>query len=214
MNNWTDEHWLYVLQVYLRKPVGVKPTYSRNVVDLAMKLHIHPSVLFGKMCAIANPDTAQLQRLWSIYGENARRLSRDVKQLDEMRGFNNAEEFYEGVELRETFEKDFQPIEGCESLTPVMLILILDLYFRLTTITMVPDTPEIISLARLLKIKPENVVEIMEIYQRCDPYLNRKDIIFSPLMLPCQNVWDRFGNWDMEQLANFASELSEYFIGT
>jgi hypothetical protein len=65
-----------------------------------------------------------------------------------------------------------------------------------------------------LKIKPENVVEIMEIYQRCDPYLNRKDIIFSPLMLPCQNVWDRFGNWDMEQLANFASELSEYFIGT
>ena len=213
MNNWTDEHWLYVLQVYLRKPVGVKPIYSRNVVDLAMKLHIHPSVLFGKMCAIANPDTAQLQRLWSIYGENARRLSRDVKQLDQMRGFNNAEEFYDGVELHETFEKDFQPIEGCESLTPVMLILILDLYFRLTTITMVPDTPEIISLARLLKIKPENVVEIMEIYQRCDPYLNRKDIIFSPLMLPCQNVWDRFGNWDMEQLANFASELSEYFIG-
>ena len=214
MNNWTDEHWLYVLQVYLRKPVGVKPMYSRNVVDLAMKLHIHPSVLFGKMCAIANPDTAQLQRLWNIYGENARRLSRDVKQLDEMRGFNNAEEFYEGVELRETFEKDFQPIEGCESLTPAMLILILDLYFRLTTITMVPDTPEIIGLARLLKIKPENVVEIMEIYQRCDPYLNRKDIIFSPLMLPCQNVWDRFGNYDMEQLANFASELSEYFIGT
>lgn len=213
MNNWTDEHWLYVLQVYLRKPVGVKPIYSRNVVDLAMKLHIHPSVLFGKMCAIANPDTAQLQRLWSIYGENARRLSRDVKQLDQMRGFNNAEEFYDGVELHETFEKDFQPIEGCESLTPVMLILILDLYFRLTTITMVPDTPEIISLARLLKIKPENVVEIMEIYQRCDPYLNRKDIIFSPLMLPCQNVWDRFGTWDMEQLANFASELSEYFIG-
>jgi hypothetical protein len=94
-----------------------------------------------------------------------------------------------------------------------MLILILDLYFRLTPITMVSETPEIQQLARLLKIKPKEVVEVMEVYQHCDPYLNKKDVMISPLLLPCNDIWRRFGNSDTEQLASFAEQLSEYFKG-
>ena len=51
----------------------------------------------------------------------------------------------------------------------------------------------------------------MEIFQHCDPYLNRKDVVFSPLLLPCNNIWRRFGNANPENLASFASQLKEYF---
>ncbi len=129
-----------------------------------------------------------------------------------MNGFSNAEEFYSGVEVSETFEKDFRPVAEGETLTPVMLILILDLYFRLTTITMVKATPEIVELARLIKQKPEVVVEVMELFQLCDPYLNRNEVVLNPLMLPCQQIWQRYGNSDTEVLASYAEELKEYFL--
>lgn len=212
MRNWSDDYWLLILQLYLRKPVGIKPMYSRSMVELSMELHIHPSILFGKMCSVANLDTPLIERIWEKYSEKPQRLTRAVKLMREMKGFNNADEFFNGVEVNETFEKDFRPIEEDETLTPVMLILILDLYFRLTTITMAPETPEVIELARLMKHKPDKVVEVMEIFQHCDPYLNRNNaVVFSPLMLPCQKIWNMYGNWDTEQLASHAKELSEYF---
>jgi hypothetical protein len=97
-------------------------------------------------------------------------------------------------------------------MTPAMLILILDLYFRLTPITMVAATPEVQELARLLKLKATEVAEVLEVYQHCDPYLNRKDVVFNPLLLPCSDVWRRFGNADTEKLASFARQLKEYFL--
>ena len=136
---------------------------------------------------------------------------RATSLLRGMKGFNNASEFYEGVEVSESFEKDFRPIAEDERFTPVMLILILDLYFRLTPITMVPETPEVQQLARLIKMKSQDVAEVMEVFQHCDPYLNRKEVTFSPLLLPCQQIWRRYGNADTEELASFASQLKEYF---
>lgn len=211
MKNWMDDYWLLIMEHYLRKPIGIKPMYSRDMVELAMELHIHPSVLFGKMCAIANLETPKIERMWQNYADNPRRLQRAVKLLRDMKGFSNAEEFYSGVEISETFEKDFRPVADGETLTPVMLILILDLYFRLTTITMVKETPEVIELAKLIKHRPQDVVEVMELYQLCDPYLNRHDVVFNSLMLPCQQIWQRYGNYDTEVLASYAEDLKEYF---
>ena len=51
---WQDDYWLLLMQIYLQKPVGMKPMYSRKMVDLSMELHIPPTVLFNKMCQIAN----------------------------------------------------------------------------------------------------------------------------------------------------------------
>ena len=128
-----------------------------------------------------------------------------------MTGFNNADDFYEGVEVSESFEKDFRPVADDSTITPVMLILILDLYFRLTPITMVAETPEVQQLARLLKLKAHEVVDIMEVFQHCDPYLKRRDVTFNPLHLPCQQIWRRFGNANTEDLASYAEQLKEYF---
>jgi len=210
-SKWQDDYWLLLMQIYLQKPVGLKPMYNRMMVGLSIELHIPPAVLFNKMCQIANLETPRIEHIWETYGNNPRKLARAARLLREMKGFNNAEEFYEGVETNESFEKDFRPIAEGEKMTPAMLILILDLYFRLTPITMVPETPEIQGLARLLKVRPDEVAEVMEVFQHCDPYLNRKGMIFTPLLLPCQQIWRRFGNADTEELASFASQLKEYF---
>ena len=46
---WHDDYWPLLIQLYLRKPVGIKPLYSRAVIDLAIELHIHPQYLYRMM---------------------------------------------------------------------------------------------------------------------------------------------------------------------
>ena len=217
---WTDEYWLLLMQLYLRKPEGVKPVYNRQMVELALELHIPPQFLNQQMFRLRTIDTPRIQRLWDTYGQNPKKLARGVKLLRQKVGYGNASLFYDGVDVNETWEKDFKPIELSEGarsqgnlagLMPVTLILILDLYFRLTTITMVVGTPEITELARLTKTSAKLVVEVMEIYQFCDPYLNRNDFMTSPLLNPCQQVWQRFGNDNPQKLAAFAAQLKDYF---
>jgi hypothetical protein len=76
---------------------------------------------------------------------------------------------------------------------------------------MVPETPEVQELAKLIKVRPQEVIEIMKLFQYCDPYLNRKDQPDSTLLAPCQEIWRRYGNAETEQLAAYAEQLKEYF---
>ena len=209
--SWHDDYWLLLMQLYLHKPVGVKPMYSRPMVELSIELHIAPQQLFARMCEIANLETPRIERIWQDYSRNPKRLTRAVQLLRNMMGFNSGGGFYEGVEVEETFERDFRPIAEDARLTPVMLILILDQYFRLTPITMVEKTPEVQQLARLLRIPVSLVVDVMDIFQHCDPYLNRRDVTISPLLSPCQQIWQRYGNIDTRQLASYAEQLKDYF---
>ena len=149
--------------------------------------------------------------IWETYAENTRKLNKDVKKLRSMKGFGKAKEFYNGVQLRETFEHDFLPIDGYNELRPFMLVIILDLYFRLTPITMVEETPEIREMAKLMKIKAHSVVEVMDVFQFCDPYLNRDDLMITPLLLPCQDIWNRYGNDNPDRLSALAAQLKDYF---
>ncbi len=208
---WQDEYWLPLMQLYLRKPVGVKPTYSRGMVELSMELHVSPVVLSEKMSQIAALSIPRVERIWNIYSGNPRRLQRAVRLWREMRGFGAEESFYDGVDVTESFERDFRPLDEEPRLTLVALILILDLYFRLTPITMVPETPEVGELARLLKVDTQLVTMVLRLFQLCDPYLNRETSTDNPLLIFCQEVWHRYGNGEPEQLAAFALELKEYY---
>ena len=208
---WSDDYWLLLLQIYLQKPVGIKPTFHRKMVDLSLELHMPPNFLFNKMCQIANLETPRIEHIWETYGRNPKKLARAVSLWREMRGYGHADAFYEGVEVQETFERDFKPVNKETTMTPVMMTLILDLYFRLTPITMVPETPEVQELAKLIKVRPQEVIEIMKLFQYCDPYLNRKDQPDSTLLAPCQEIWRRYGNAETEQLAAYAEQLKEYF---
>ncbi len=208
---WQDEYWLLLMQLYLKKPEGVKPLYSRGMVNLSLELHIPPQFLYEQMFKLRGLDTPRMEKLWERYGNNPKRLAKGIKMLRQMKGLGSAGDFYEGVETHESFELDFKPIEENPDLTPVKLIMILDLYFRLTPNTMVKSTPEIQQLARLLKIDTSLIVEIMEVYQICDPYLNRVELLTSPLVLPCNRIWKRYGNDNPEKLAAYAAQLKEYF---
>ena len=208
---WHDDYWLLVMQAYLRKPVGMKPVYSRQMVELGLELHVDPRLLATKMQEISTLETPRIERIWQSYCDNPRKLARATRLLREMKGFGNADEFYEGVELNETWERDWQPLAEDERITPVMLVLVLDLYFQLTPATMVTETPEVQELARLIRIGANEVVELLDVFLHCDPYLNRRDVIFSPLLRPCQAVWQRYGNGSPEELAALAAQLKEYF---
>jgi len=208
---WSDDYWLLLMQIYLQKPVGIKPMFHRKMVDLSLELHMPPNFLFNKMCQIANLETPRIEHIWETYGRNPKKLARAVSLWREMRGYGHANAFYKGVEVQETFEKDFRPVNKETTMTPVMMTLILDLYFRLTPVTMVPETPEVQELAKLIKVRPQEVIEIMKLFQYCDPYLNRKDQPDSTLLSPCQVIWRRYGNAETEQLAAYAEQLKEYF---
>ncbi len=207
---WQDDDWLLLMQLYLKKPVGIKPMYSKAMVDLALEIHIAPQILFKKMCEIANMETPRIERIWQEYSKNPSRLKRAVRLWRQMRGFGN-NLFYEGVDIQETFERDFRPVSKDCPVTPIMLIIILDQYFRLTPVTMVPETPEIRQIGSLMKISTKEIVDIMVLFQHCDPYLRRKDTVTSPLFPACQEIWQRYGNSDTEQLASYAQQLKEYF---
>lgn len=207
---WRDEYWLMLMHIYLSKPVGMKPLYNRMMVELSIELHIPPQALQARVKQLATLQTPRIERLWRTYSKDKKRLARAVRLLRSMNGFGAAEQFYEGVEVQETFEKEFRQIEGTQ-ITPAMLALILNLYFKLTPATMVSETPEVKELAKLMNTEAREVVKVMDIYQTCDPYLNRKEIVISPLMLPCQQMWQRFGNHEPEELQEYAEKLSEYF---
>lgn len=198
------------MQLYQQKPMGVKPLYSKGMVKLALELHIQPEYLHEQMFKL-RMVTPHITRLWDKYADNPKKLDRDIKQFRKMQGYGNAQSFYEGVEIKESFEHDWEPIAAEPSLTPVKLIIILDLYFQLTPITMVEDTPEIIDLAKLFKTAPKTIVEVMNVFQACDPYLNKKGDNTSRLFSACSDIWQRYGNGNPDKLYKLANDLKEYF---
>jgi len=209
--NWQDEFWLILLQLYQKKPVGMKPLYSKSLINLSLELHIPPQEIYDRMFQLRNMSTPFLKRLWDTYGNNPRKLNRDVKQIKQNWGFGSGGSFYEGIETNETFEKDFKPLPQDERLTPMMLIMILDLYFRLVPQTMVTETPEVGELSKLIGIPDTLTVEVMEVFQLFDPFLQREDFSITPLLIPCQQIWQRYANGSPQELAAIAAQMKEYF---
>ena len=54
-------------------------------------------------------------------------------------------------------------------------------------------------------------MEVMTVFKFCDPYLNRDDMMIHPLLVPCQDIWQRYGNANPEHLAALAAQLKDYF---
>lgn len=209
---WQNEYWLLLIQQYMKKPQGVKPIYSKPIVDLALELHIHPQYLHRMMTKLDNTRVASLKAMMNSYAKNPKKFNKKVDMLRAMKGFGNQTLFYDGVEVVESFEKVFKPIEGCQPLTPMMLIIILDLYFRLTPPTMVEETPEVVEMAKLLKIKASDVVVALKTFCLCDPCIKARNIIEeTPLLAPCQQAWHKYGSQEQDKLSDLATMLKEYF---
>jgi hypothetical protein len=145
---------------------------------------------------------------------NDNQIPFEVNALSAHRTPDAVESFAKGAKergVKETFEKNWEPLESEPSLTPVKLIIILDLYFQLTPITMVPETPEIIDLGKLIRTSPKVIAEAMGVFMYCDPYLNREDVLIHPLLEACSDIWHQYGNGNPDRLYQLANELKEYF---
>lgn len=208
---WQDDFWLMLIQLYLKKPMGVKPVYSRAAVNLALELHIHPAELNRRMHRLRTLDTPRLQAIWEEYASSPRKLAAAIKRLRSMKGYGLGDSFYEGVETNESWEQDFRETGTARGLTPVALTIILDEYFRLTPITMNAETEEVRDLARLLGMQLGDVVDILTTFQHCDPYLQRQEAGEMPYLRECRAIWNRYGNDDPQQLAALAATLKEYY---
>ncbi len=208
---WSDEYWLLLIQLYLKKPIGIKPVYSRGMIDISLELHIPPTYLYQMMFALRNLDTPYIEKLWQRYANSPKLLSKEVKRLREMQGFNSSGDFYDDVDIQESFEKDFRPLPTLPQYTPIMLVLILDLYLRLTPLTMVPETPEIQELARLIRLHPEMVADVMTAFRVCDPYLHHKADVDDTLLSACRDIWQRHCNDKPQDLAALSAQLKEYY---
>lgn len=215
---WTDELWPLVIQLYLRKPEGMKPMYCRDSVKLALDIHVPPQTLYKKMFMLRQPQMPSLQQLLDRYRKSPKRLDKDCKIVRQLHGMGNASAFYDDVETNETWELDFRPVNartaqmmGRPLLTPVMLTMILDLYFRLIPTTMVAATPDVKELARLLDISASDVEDVLHIFQYCDPFVQHTDSLMDPLLPPCYKIWQRYDNGDPMLLSNMAIQLREYF---
>ena len=208
---WNDEYWPLLIQIYKKKPEGVKSIYSKSMVDIGLMLHIHPQELHKKMMELRKLDTPYIKQMWEELANNPRKLNKTVKILQEKEGFGTSGRYFEGIETIESWEQDFRPLEADSRITPMMLIIILDLYFQLTPSTMVKETEEIIETGKMLKLSAATIVDIMEVFQFCDPYLSRDDFMVHPLVFACQDIWNRFGNDDTEKLWSLAAQYKEYF---
>lgn len=207
---WSDDYWLLLMQLYQKKPVGVKSEYSHPVVELGIELHIPPKTLYEQMRVLEQHNTPSLQRLWDNYANNPRRLTRDVKRLRQMTGFGDSGLFYEGVKMTQHFEHNYRPVDPQSDIIPAMLVIILNLYFTLTPNTMVSETPEVLEMASTLGIKPEEIVNILDIYQTFDPILKRQPLDSSPLVDEAHRTWQSYYN-QPEMLQDSTDKLIEYF---
>lgn len=55
--------------------------------------------------------TPRIKRLWEKYADKPQKLKRDIQRIRQMNGCGNAIQFFEGVEVKETFEKNWEPLK-------------------------------------------------------------------------------------------------------
>ena len=187
--NWTNEYWPLLIQAYLAKPEGPKSQWSRWAVDLAMELHLRPADIADRMKTIDTHATPAVERLLTHYKAHPRRLQRDADSLHSMAGFGASAAFYDGVETAaQGFEALYRPTGGTPY-TPAMLIIMLDLYFRLIPATMVETTPEVRDMARRTRLTEAEVTEVLHTYLYVDPASRKRSddalAAFSPLTALC-----------------------------
>lgn len=76
---------------------------------------------------------------------------------------------------------------------------------------MVEETPEVADLAKLLKLKPHEVVVALRTFCLCDPCIKTKDFDKTLLYEPCQEVWNKYGIQEQDKLSDLACKLKDYF---
>lgn len=231
---WNDQYWPLIIKLYLAKPMGMKAMYSKGVVDLSIELHIPPFYIYERLEEVERNQRPLIQHLRTLYEGNARRLSRDAKQLRQMAGFGTGGLFFDDVCIDNDFERDYCPVADDTAMTPAMLTLILNLYFQLIPDTMKATTPEVQLLAKRLHVTPDEVVQVLKLCLAEDPCIpeHRRERLLgsscaaasvassstssaagstASLSQAVNKLWHRYGNGDAIMVEEAAERFNPYF---
>ena len=211
--SWNDEYLLFLMQLYLKSPIGIKPLYSKSLVNLSLELHIEPQTILKKLQEFAeNKDkTPSLKLLWDTYSKDEKKLDETISQIRKMRGFGKPDKFYKNVQTVSSFESQFLPIEGYKNISPVMLIMVLYVYPTILPTAMEETTPEIVELSKTIDLKPRSVLKIMKTFLMCDPIMNREKDENDTLYQACLEVWREYANDTPDKIKKKVEELKDYF---
>ncbi len=189
---WTKEESVLVLDLYFRKPVGMKKKDSPLILDLAQTIGRTPSAVYRRMyeflrwyptiplfyCEDVEDENDPFQPFWHEYFTDSKKLHKDAEAyLSEIRIYT----------------------------------LTLHLYFHLLPDTMVPKVPEVVALAKLVRKPVNTIVEILHNYLSCDPFMRGKTQQASTTLEKlCSLVWKRYeGN--LPKLNSAAEHITAFY---
>lgn len=189
---WTKEESVLVLDLYFKKPVGIKEKDSPLILDLAQTIGRTPNAVYRRMYGLLR---------W--YPAIPLLFHDDLDEEDDpFQPFLN-EYFINRKKLHKDAALFLSNIR--------IYTLTLHLYFHLVPSTMVPKVPEVASLAKLVGRKQDFIVEILRNYLSCDPFMQGKvPIPTTTLQRPCRLMWERYGK-DANKLNAAAQYITEYY---
>lgn len=171
---WTKEESILVLDLYFKKPVGMKKKDSLQIFDLAKTIGRTPNAVYRRMYDFLRwyptipllfyddmeDENDSFQPFWNEYFLDSKKLHKDA----------------------ESFLSDIR-----------VYTLTLYLYFHLIPDTMAPKVPEVVALAKMVKRPPAFIVEILHNYLSCDPFMCGKVPQAScTLQKICRLIWERY----------------------
>ncbi len=189
---WTKEESILVLDLYFKKPAGMKKKDSPQILDLANTIGRTPNAVYRKMYGFlrwyptipllfydeVEDENDPFQPFWNEYFLDPKKLNRDAKAiLSDIRVYT----------------------------------LTLYLYFHLVPNTMAPKVPEVVALAKLVKRSPAFIVEILHNYLSCDPFMRGKATQASTtLQKTCRLIWERYDK-NISKLATTVEYITSYY---
>ena len=185
---WTKEEAILVLDLYMSKPKGVKPSTDDQLINLAQLLGRTPDALCRRMqkfqqwypvLPFAEDEAVyddENPAIWTDYFAQPRKAHKEAPAL--------LEEFCIGT-------------------------LVLNLYFQLIISTMNEKVPEVAELAKLVKRPAKTIAGMLLSYASLDPFV--KDM---PTNLPAssiqQQLWNRYAD-DMDKLSHVAKYIENHY---
>ncbi len=117
---WNDEYWLLLIAAVPEEADGREPLILERDGRLESGTTHQLENTCMSRCSSSDWSRLRIKRLWENYADNPQKLASAISALSKhMNGYGNAiRVLYQGVEVKETFRDDWEPLGSEPSLTP------------------------------------------------------------------------------------------------
>lgn len=186
---WTKEESVLVLDLYMNKPIGLKPVTDESLTNLAQLLGRTPEAVFRRM--------QKFQQWYPVLP------------------FDADEDIYQD-ENPSVWSDYFNQPKKAHSEAPALIdewcagTLVLNLYFQLIISTMNEKVPEVVELSRVVKRPAKDIVDMLYAYASLDPFLKTNQYSGQTVSPICRHLWERYAD-DMDKLSHVAKYIESHY---